>query len=50
MGWEWSGEVQTGSKRSAQLPEGFGMGFDQKFIEKTMKNLIFHPFYTAFPW
>ena len=23
MGWEWSGEVQTGAKLSGQLSEGF---------------------------
>ena len=41
MGWERSGELQTGAKRSAQLSEHFETGFGQAFIEKTSKNQDF---------
>ena len=44
MGWEWSREAETGSKWSDGFSGGFGMGFDQQFVEKTMKSMIFHDF------
>ena len=34
MGLEWSGEAETESKWSDGLSGGFGMGFDQAFLEK----------------
>ena len=44
MGREGSGEAETGSKWSDGFSGGFGMGFDQQIIEKTLKNMILHNF------
>ena len=41
MGWEWSGELQTGAKLSAHSSERFQMGFDQQLNEKAVKKQIF---------
>ena len=41
MGWEWSGELQTGPKWPAQLSERFKQLLDKDSLKKTMTNLFF---------
>ena len=41
MGWEGSGEAETGSKGSDGFSGGFGMGFDKHSLKKTTKHMIF---------
>ena len=49
MGWEWSGEAETGSKWSDGLSERFGMDFGQNFLDETMEINDFQFFPLIFP-
>ena len=49
MGWEWSGEAETGSKSSDRLSESFGMVLGKIIIETTKKINDFPCFSVDFP-